>query len=335
MTMTAGRVGRRAESRSKKIDPYRDVAHAIREAKRIALCVHMFPDGDALGSMAGLALALKRLKKDVTLFSPSALPARYRFLPHYSSVRLKPVDSAPFDLAIALDCASWVQLGAFHEDVFRKAGQAVEIDHHTFRKPFADLKIIDRKAAAVGEIVYRLVRMLGLAPDRQMAVCLLVSIIVETGSFRLPTITAQTFRICAELISQGVNYYELVEKSYWSRTRQEAMLLGICFSRVRFYNRGRLAVTYVRASDLKRLKASEEDVDPIADQIRTLKDIKAILLFRQMADGRWRVSLRSKGFVNVGQIAEEFGGGGHPDVAGCFIGRHDMRRLIRRAQKEL
>lgn len=333
--MTAGGGGRRAKGSSQKINPYRDVAHAIRKAKRIALCVHMFPDGDALGSMAGLALALKRLKKDVTLFSPSALPARYRFLPHYSSIRLKPANSAPFDLAIALDCASWVQLGAFHEDVFRRAGQAVEIDHHTFRKPFADLKIIDRKAAAVGEIVYRLVRMLGLSPDRQMAVCLLVSIIVETGSFRLPTITAQTFRICAELISQGVNYYELVEKSYWSRTRQEAMLLGICFSRVRFYNRGRLAVTYVRASDLRRLKANEEDVDPIADQIRTLKDIKAILLFRQMSDGRWRVSLRSKGFVNVGQIAEEFGGGGHPDVAGCFIGRHDMKRLIRRAQKEL
>jgi phosphoesterase RecJ-like protein len=332
---TTGRGGRGLGNLLQKTGQYRDVLRAIRRAKRIAVCVHMFPDGDALGSMTGLALALKRLKKDVTLFSPSALPARYRFLPHYSSIRLKPANSSPFDLAIALDCASWVQLGKFHEDVFLKAKQAVEIDHHTFRKSFADLKIIDKKAAAVGEIVYRLVRMLGLSPDRQMAVCLLVSIIVETGSFRLPTITADTFKICAELISRGVNYYQLVEKSYWSRTRQEAMLLGICFSRVRFYNRGRLAVTYVRASDIQRLKASEEDVDPIADQIRTLKDIKVLLLFRQMPDAGWRVSLRSKGFVNVGQIAEEFGGGGHPDVAGCFIGRHDMKRLIRRAQREL
>jgi len=320
---------------TQKVDDDCAVVHAIRKAKRIAVCVHMFPDGDALGSMAGLALALKSLHKDVTLFSPSVLPARYHFLPGYSSIRLKLTDNTPFDLAIALDCASWVQLGKFYEDVFLRAGQAVEIDHHAFRKPFADLKIIDTKAAAVGEIVYRLIRLLGLSPDRQMAVCLLVSIIVETGSFRLPTITAQTFRICAELISQGVNYYQLVDKSYWSRTRQEAMLLGICFSRVRFYSRGRLAVTYVRASDLRRLKASEEDVDPIADQIRTLKEVKAILLFRQMSNGRWRVSLRSKGFVNVGRIAEEFGGGGHPDVAGCFIGRHDMKRLISRTQKEL
>ncbi|MDD5019698.1 MAG: bifunctional oligoribonuclease/PAP phosphatase NrnA [Candidatus Omnitrophica bacterium] len=316
---------------------YRRVADAIRKARRIAIFVHMFPDGDALGSMAALAMGLKRLHKDVTLFSPSVLPRRYHFLPFYGSIRLKDAGRRSFDLAIALDCASRVQLGALYEKIFRPARQTIEIDHHAFRKPFARCRLIDERAAAVGEIIYDLIRMMGIPLDRRMAVCLLVSIIVETGSFRLPTISAKTFNICADLISRGVDYYDLVEKSYWSRTSQEAKLLGICFSRIRFFKHKRLAVTYVTAADLKRLAASEEDVDPIADQIRTLKDVKVVLLFREMTGGRWRVSLRSKGRVNVGLIAEEFGGGGHPDVAGCFIGRKKIEkdRLIKRTLKEL
>lgn len=316
---------------------YENVVKAIRKADRIAICVHMFPDGDAMGSMAGLAIALRHLNKKVTLFSPSPPPRRYQFLPFYRQIRQDYPGRNPFDLAIAVDCASYTQLGVFHEKVFQKARQTVEIDHHTFRKPFAGLPLIDDKAAAVGEMIYYLSHHLRVGIDNHMAVCLLVSIIVETGSFRLPTISADTFEICADLLSHGVDYYGLVEKSYWSRSRQEAILLGLCFSRIKFLSRGKLAETYVTLKDVRRLSASEEDVDPIADQIRTLREVKVVLMAREMPDNRWRISLRSKGRVNVGLIAEEFGGGGHPDVAGCFI-KKDLREkkaLIRRIQKEL
>ncbi|MFA5039333.1 MAG: bifunctional oligoribonuclease/PAP phosphatase NrnA [Candidatus Omnitrophota bacterium] len=319
-----------------KIGHYQSVAKAIRKSRRIAICAHMFPDGDALGSMTGLAQILRRLNKKVVMFSPSPLPKRYRFLPEYLRIRRHESGSGPFDLAIAVDCASYVQLGEFYEKIFRKTAVTIEIDHHTFRKPFAGLTLVDDKAAAVGEMIYYLSRLLRVSIDQETAVSLLVSIIVETGSFRLPTISAETFEICAELLSKGVDYYGLVEKSYWSRSRQEATLLGLCFSRIRFLSGGKLADTYVTLGDLKRLGASDEDVDPIADQIRTLKEVKVVLMSREMAGGRWRISLRSKGRVNVGEIAEEFGGGGHPDVAGCFIGGStaEKKALIKRIQKE-
>lgn len=302
------------------------MASAVKTAKRIALCIHIFPDGDAIGSVSALALALKKLGKSVSLFCPSKLPHRYAFLAMSGLIRKAPVKDTAFDLAIAVDCASSVQLAGLYQSVFQRSKRTIEIDHHTFRQPFADIALVDKDAAAVGEIVYDLCHYLGTALDRKIATALLVSIIVETGSFRLPCVHRGTFQICSELIGYGVNYYEIVEKSYWSRTRAEAMLLGLVFSRLRFLKRGKIAVTTITFNDLKRLGANPEDADPIADQIRTLKDVQVVLLFRQMSKRRWRVNLRSKGAVNVGRVAEEFGGGGHPDVAGCFLPQKESSR---------
>ncbi len=317
--------------------PYWRAAEALKRAKNIALCVHMYPDGDALGSMTALSLCLEKLKKRVTLFSPTELPHRYGFLPHYHRIRLKPARNEAFDLAVAIDCASYRQMGDLYESVFLRSAQTLEIDHHVFRKSFTDISLIDDHAAAVGEMVYCLSRFLKVKIDRDMAEAMLVSIIVETGSFRLPSVSVETFRICSDLITKGVDYYRVVEKSYWSRTKAEAKLLGLCLSRLKFLKGGALATSFVSIRDLRRLEAREEDVDPIADQIRTLKDVKIALLFREVEGKRWRVSLRSKGRINVGEVAREFGGGGHPDVAGCFLERKEKEknRLISRLSQLL
>ncbi len=311
---------------------FKRVAKILKRAKRVALCVHMFPDGDALGSMVALALACRRMGKSVTLFSPGDLPRRYGFLPLYGSIRTCAPQRGAFDVAVAIDCASHTQLGPMYEAVFRKAKTTVVIDHHLFRRSFTDAALIAEEAAAVGEIIYELVTHLGVTIDRRMAEAMLVSIIVETGSFRLPTVNKNTFMICAELVGRGLDYYKLVEKSYWCRTEAEARLLGLCFSRIKFYKRGRLAVSYVTDADMKRFGGYPDDVDPIADQIRTLKDVKAVMLMRDMDRTRWRISLRSKGRINVGRVAEAFGGGGHADVAGCYLRKtqRGRRRLIRR-----
>jgi len=316
---------------------YKRTAGILKKAKRIALCVHMFPDGDALGSMVALALACRRLGKSVTLFSPGELPHRYRFLPLYRQIRTMAPRRGSFDVAVAIDCASHAQLGVMYEAVFRTAGTTVVIDHHLFRRSFTDVKLIVEEAAAVGEIIYDLMRHLGVAIDRRMAEAILVSIIVETGSFRLASVTRKTFAISADLLGRNIDYDKLVEQSYWSRTQAEARLLGLCFSRITFYKRGALAVSYITDADMKRLGGYPDDVDPIADQIRTLKDVKVVMLMRDMDGNRWRISLRSKGRINVGCVAEAFGGGGHADTAGCYMHRspRDKRLLIRRLMKLL
>ncbi len=236
---------------------------------------------------------------------------------------------------MAIDCASVVQLDNMFEDVFNKSLKTIEIDHHVFRKSFTHISCIDKHAAAVGEMVYHLVNILKVPIDVDMASAMLVSMIVETGSFRLPAVRSETFSICADLISRGVDYYKIVERSYWTRTKEEAALLGLCFSRVKLYKKGKIAYTYVTLRDMRRLKAKDEDVDPIADQIRMLKNVKVVLLFREVKGRQWRVSLRSKGLVDIGRVAEEFGGGGHPDVAGCSLAnnRELKDKLIKRVMK--
>jgi len=299
------------------------------------MCVHMFPDGDALGSMVALALACRRLGKHVTLFSPSELPHRYHFLPLYRRIRTAAPRRGSFDVAVAIDCASHAQLGSLYGAVFSKAKTTLVIDHHLFRRPFTDWKLIVEEAAAVGEIIYDLVPYLGVALDRRMAEALLVSIIVETGSFRHPSVTRKTFMVSADLVGRNLDYYKLAEHSYWCRTQAEARLLGLCFSRIKFYKRGALAVSYITDRDMRRLGGYPDDVDPIADQIRTFKDVKVVMLMRDMDRNRWRISLRSKGRINVGRVAEAFGGGGHADVAGCYVRKtqRDKRLLIRRLMK--
>lgn len=314
---------------------YQKVADELRRAKRIALCVHKFPDGDAIGSMVALALALKKIKKSVYLFSPSPMPLRYSFLPLFNSVKVSNQGQKHFDLAVAIDCASVIQLGDMFENVFNRSLKTVEIDHHAFRKSFAGISFIDKEAAAVGEMVYHLLHALKIPINSDMASAMLVSMIVETGSFRLPTVRSETFSICADLISLGVDYYRIVERSYWTRTKEEAALLGLCFSRVKFYKQGKIAYTFVTSRDMQRLGAKDEDVDPIADQIRMLKKVKVVLLFREMKGHQWRVSLRSKGLIDIGRVAEEFGGGGHPDVAGCFLSNNAVLKdkLVKRVMK--
>jgi len=310
---------------------FNKAAQILKRAQRIALCVHMFPDGDALGSMAALALVCRKMGKSVSLFSPDAPPQRYAFLPFYGAIRTAAPRRASFDAAVAVDCASHAQLGPLYEAVFRRAKTTVVIDHHRFRRSFADTALIVEEAAAVGEIIYDMVPCLGIALDRRMAEALLVSIIVETGSFRLPSVSRKTFMICADLLGRGVDYYKMVERSYWRRTGAEARLMGLCFSRIQFYKHGRVAVSYVTDKDMKRFGGTPDDVDPIADQIRTLKDVKVVALLRDMDRNRWRVSLRSKGRINVGRVAEALGGGGHADVAGCYLRKspRDKRLLVR------
>lgn len=295
------------------------ICNVFKKTRTLALFAHMFPDGDALGSMVALGLILKKMGKKVSLFCPSDLPKRYNFLPLYREISLRPKKRVIYDAAVALDCASSVQLGGLFESVFRRAKKTIVIDHHSFRKEFSDVALIEPKSAAVGEMVFDLLKFLPVKLDKEIAQALLVSVIVETGSFRLPSVTPHTFRICADLIGAGIDYYGIVEKSYWSRSKAEAAALGLCYSRVRFYKGDRLAVTYVTAADMSRLKAMDEDVDPIADQIRMLKGVRVVLLFRDMPGDFWRVSLRSKGDLNIGQVAERFGGGGHQDVAGCYL----------------
>lgn len=308
---------------------------AINEASTIAVLCHRNPDGDTVGSMLSLALGLEKLGKKVVAISSEELPPQYSTLP--GARKVKKTLKEKIDLAITVDCNSAEMVGPIFRELRKKAGIIAAVDHHIIREPFEDISFIDTAAAAVGEMVYALLGALKVRIDKEIALSILTSIIVETSSFRLPSVRTKTFEICADLVRTGLGFTELVETVFWQKNRQAVVLSGICMSRCKFISGGRLAWTIVKKRDFKTTGGKDRDVDALPDEIRAINGVDITVVFREKDNGKVRVSLRSKKDINVGELAKENGGGGHSDVAGCVIKNSpkERERFLREAQKLL
>ncbi len=306
----------------------------IGDARSVVVAGHINPDGDSIGSMLSLGMGLEGLGKKVHMVSPDGVPRKYKELP--GAGRIVRHFDGKVDLAISVDCSTKEMLGPAAE-IFEKADAILEIDHHSVRGRFGDYALIDPQAAAVGEMVYLILKRMKAELTIDIAQNILTSIIVETSSFRLPNLSPMTFKISAELIEKGVDFYKLVDTVFWSYSKEAAQLAGICLARARFLDGGKLAWSVVRRRDFERTGGRDEDVDPVADQIRAIKEVRVVVFFREKDKDRMRVSLRSKNVINVARLAEIYGGGGHCDVAGCIIPNKPsaMRRLLRHARRLL
>lgn len=299
------------------LDGIQQAKKAIVSAKRIVVSGHRNPDGDSLGSLLALGLGLRCLGKQVYLLCDDAIPRRYMFLPGVRRV-VRRISEKP-DVAIAVDCSNQDVIGE-NFSAFQNAAEIIEIDHHEFRRPFGTIQCVDHHAAAVGEIVYVLLRVLGVPITRSIAENLLTSLIVETNSFRLPAVRGVTFSLCAKLIAAGVDYYKLADRVFWSASKESMILMGICLSRCAFLDQGKIVYSIIKEKDFIRTGGTDADVDPVIEQMRAIDHVQIAILFREKSRVTLRVSLRSKGRrVNVAKIAEKYSGGGHYDIAGCVI----------------
>ncbi len=289
---------------------------SISSAREIAISGHINPDGDSIGSLLSLGLGLEQIGKRVYMISCDGIPQRYRKLPGANRI-IRKLDKA-VDLAISVDCGNKEILGKAY-NTFSRASEILEIDHHDFRRPFGDISYVDGSAAAVGEMIYLLLKKMRVPITQDIAHNLMTSIIVETSSFRLPNVRAFTFHVCTDLINAGVNFYKLVDMIFWSRTKQSAILTGICLARSKFLKNGRITWSIIRKRDFELVKGHNEDVDAAPDEMRAIKSVDIAILFRENDKETLRVSLRSKSNINVAGLAERYGGGGHFDVAGCTI----------------
>lgn len=306
---------------------FEEARRAILRSKSIAISGHVNPDGDSLGSLLALGLGLESLGKRVYLPGNDAVPAAYRSLP--GAHRIVKARKKRVDLAIAVDCSVKEVLGK-NTKIFDNARSTIVIDHHEFGQPFGAIRLIDRKAAAVGELAYVLLKDLDVEITRDIAENLLTSIIIETNLFTLSNIGAFTFRVCADLVETGVDFSVLVDKMYRSITKEAAILSGICLSRCKFLKKGQIVWSVIRRRDFARVKGKDCDIDAVANEMRSIKGAKIAVLFREKNKKALRVSLRSKGGVDIARIAEEYNGGGHFDIAGCYIpnDRKSMRGLL-------
>ncbi len=295
-----------------------EAAAAISESKSIVLACHVNPDGDALGSLLSLALALKPLGKEVTCLSEDGVPDILRFLPG-SDLIVRSTEAPAFDLALVVDSGELSRVGVQVGPMVSRARRAVNIDHHVVAGAFGDIRVLDSSAASTAEIVYDLLQALQAPLTPEIATCLFTGIITDTGSFRFQNVTPGTLRTAATLVEAGASPPHISENVFENKTYAGTRLLGHALSSLSQTADGRIVWAHITAADFRQLGAIDAETEGVVNYVRGVRGAEVGILFREMDNGRIRVSLRSRESVNVAEMAQEFGGGGHRMAAGCTL----------------
>lgn len=297
---------------------YESLAALISQHDRIGVISHFRPDGDAIGSSIALALALRSLGKDVRLWNEDAVPARYAFLEGAELMEPLPLRWPDgMQLLICVDAGDWKRLGDAAMAAMQPAPVKVNIDHHDTNSLYGDLNIVEGGEAATGFVLYRIFRELGVQLTPAIATALYVAISTDTGSFQYASTTPEVMRATADLIEVGVDVQDVNRRVY-----QEIPLTTLIVNREVLNHMvveagGRLSHYTMEGGTRERLGISMEDTKDLVDIIRVIQGVKASVIFEQLDDGRVRASLRSKDpRVNVAEVAQLFGGGGHCMAAG-------------------
>ena len=298
---------------------FAEIGSILREHHRFAILSHVRPDGDALGSQLALALSLQLLGKDVTVWNEDGLLAKYDFLPGGARLTQPPPEPRDFDVAIALDTATQNRLGTAGESV-RHAKTWINIDHHPSNPGYGDLVYIDPTSPATGQILFELIQDQQLPMNPDIAENLFVAISTDTGSFQYQNTTARTFEIGAELVRGGVDVGRVSQLLYENYPRRRTELLRELLGTMRFEANGQIASFSLSLKVAAKLGVRPEDNEGLIDHLRAIHGVLVAVFFEELAEGKVRVSLRSKNKeVDVSAICQKFGGGGHTLAAGARV----------------
>jgi phosphoesterase RecJ-like protein len=214
----------------------------------------------------------------------------------------------------------------------------IDIDHHTGPDPFGQVQLVDRTAAATGELVLNLLQELGVTISPEIACCLMAAILTDTGSFRFSNVTAATFQAAALLVEAGARPAVIYDAVYGTRPYSATVLLGRLLSSLERAEDGKIVWAAITQADFQAAGTDSQATEGFVDQIRMVEGGEVAIFFREERRGEIRVSLRSGGAVNVARVAEEFGGGGHVPAAGCTLTvpmDEAVRRVVDAARREL
>jgi len=291
----------------------KEVLKQIEKRNRFLLTSHARPDGDAVGSALACCQILRSLGKSAEVVLRDGVPRIYQPLPFADQVVQADRVNGNYEAAIILECDS-IQRTRLEglENRF-----LINIDHHLSGRPFAHVNWIDPDAVATAEMVYRLARTVGAEISPPVATCLYTALLTDTGSFMFEGTNEHTFGLARELVRAGADPAHCARNVYFGHSTAKMRLLGAALSNLR--REGPLALIYVSQEQMERCEAKEEDCEGLVNYALSIQDVEAAVFLRELPDGRYRVSLRSKGGMNVAAIAERFGGGGHVCASGFSL----------------
>jgi phosphoesterase RecJ-like protein len=294
-------------------DPVAAILAVLRKGERFLVCSHSRPDGDAVGSMLAMGMLLEQLGKRADLVTADRVPTIYRGLPGAESIRHALRVHGPYDAVILLECdgVERAQLRGLERFYL------VNIDHHLTGRAYGQLNWIDHGAVSVGELVHRLAKAADATVTAEMATCLYTTLLTDTGGFTYGSVKESTFEVARELVLAGADPVGIARDVFYSATTSKVMLLGAALNNLK--REGRLAWLWITHQDMVRTCAVEEDCEGIVNLGVGIAGVEVAVFLRELPEKHIRVSLRSKGKVNVAVIAERLGGGGHGNAAGCTL----------------
>ncbi len=295
------------------VDDIRAVLNAMEHGQRFLVSAHARPDGDAIGSMLACGMILEQMGKHVDLVSCDRVPLIYRGLPCAQTIRQVERVEGHYDAVILLECdgVERSRLKGLDQHFL------INIDHHLSGQTFANINWIDTDACAVAEMIYSLASAAGVYVNPEMATCLYTAVLTDTGSFCYEGTDAHTFELASDLVRQGANPALIAQHTYFSNPTSKMLLLGAALSNLR--REGRLAWMWITHDDMLRTSAAEEDCEGLVNYAIGIAGVDVAVFLRELSNHSVRLSLRSKGQLNVASIAESFGGGGHHHASGCTL----------------
>lgn len=292
-----------------------EIRDAILQRQRFVITSHARPDGDAIGSQLAMAYALRALGKTVRVIDKDPTPPQFQTLPGVNDIELTASVQGEFDAALVMECADLSRTGLEGLDRFF----VVNIDHHPGNTMYGTLNWHDESAAACGEMVFDVVNALGVRLTPEIATHIYLAILTDTGQFHFSHITPRTFDICRRCTEAGAQPEAIARAVYDSSTLGKLKQMGAILHNLELEANGRLALAHLSLRLLEETGSTHEDSDGLINIPLTVKDIQAVAFFKEITPAYYRISMRSKGDVDVNRVANTFGGGGHKNAAGCSI----------------
>ncbi|HZR22559.1 MAG TPA: bifunctional oligoribonuclease/PAP phosphatase NrnA [Vicinamibacterales bacterium] len=291
------------------------IVEAIRTRQQFVLSSHSRPDGDSIGSQLAMAYALRDMGKSAVAVNFDRAPGPLLQFPGVPDIVIAPAVDRAYDAAIIMECGDLARTGVTGLD----KSFVINIDHHPGNTGYGAINWFDASAAACGEMVYDVIVALGMPMTREIATHIYLAILTDTGSFHYSNITPRTFDISKACLEAGVDPVLVARNVYDSNNMGRLKLFGAVLSAMQIDQSGRIAIVYLDHEMARAAGGTYEDTEGLINLPLTVKEIQAVVFFKQHEGEEYRVSMRSKGDIDIGAIAKEFGGGGHKNAAGCTV----------------
>lgn len=288
---------------------------------------HTQPDGDGLGSLLALGLFLNELGKKTHLGwgEEIVIPIQYKFLPGVKLLQ-NYCDGLCAPVFVALDCANEKRLGSLNSALGR-AEVILNVDHHPDNSHFGTVNYVDPQASSVAEILYEILKIFDVPISPEVALCLYVGLVTDTGRFQYSNTTSKALRVAAELIELGVDPNYVFQNLFEKNPLSQLKMIGKSLNQACFLPREGVAYTVISSQDFSKAGASIYDTENIIDWLRSLDGASVAIVFKELGKGEVKVSLRSKG-EDVSSVANHFGGGGHRNAAG-FVAKGSCEEILK------